>query len=432
MRIAMISEHASPAALLGGEDSGGQNVYVDEISRQLATMGFQVDIYTRRTSVDAPKVQPWAPGVRIVNLRAGPAWHIPKDELWPLMPAFCDELLRFIAREGVRYDVVQGNFWMSGWVATEVQRELGIPAVQLFHALGATKRLHQGKADTSPSGRLAVERSIVRDAERVIATCPNEVKELVMDYGATSDRLAVIPLGVDSALFKPVERSAARRELHLNVNDRLIVYVGRIVPRKDVRNVIQALAILGRVQLEGPTCKLVIVGGESEEPDPIQTPEIGELQRLAARLNVEEFVMFAGKRTRNELRQWYGAGDVVVTTPWYEPFGLTPLEAMACARPVVGSDVGGIAFTVVHGETGLLVSPRSPERLAEAFRELLSDPERCTHLGLAARQRVETSFSWSRVAEQTAALYREVAIPVRLLVPSSRQPQVTNRATAGA
>lgn len=153
---------------------------------------------------------------------------------------------------------------------------------------------------------------------------------------------------------------------------------------------------------------LLVVGGETVEPDPEATPEIGELQRLASQLGVAEQVRFIGKRQANELRYYYGASDVMVTTPWYEPFGLTPLEAMACGRPVIGSAVGGLPFTIKDGKTGLLVPPRDPAALAHALQYLLNQPERCIEMGKAARQRVEHEFTWTIVAMRTAALYETV------------------------
>src|SRR5215217_3494740 len=249
MRVAFISEHASPAALLGGEDAGGQNAYVDEVARCLGQLGWRVDVFTRRDRAGAAGVLDWAPGVRIVNLRVGPERFVPKDHLWPLMPAFRDALIRFAIRDGVRYDVVHGNFWMSGWVASELRHALSVPAVQLFHALGTTKRRHQGTVDTSPPDRIAVERVIVRGVDRVIATCPAERRELIADYGAVPSRIAMIPLGVDTGIFRPTDRGEARRRIGLGLteDDRVLVYIGRLMPRKDIRCVVRALALLGRV-----------------------------------------------------------------------------------------------------------------------------------------------------------------------------------------
>lgn len=411
LRFAMISEHASPAALLGGEDGGGQNVYVDEISRALAKLGHEVDIFTRRNTADAPFVMHWSPGVRIVNVPAGPEHFLPKDELWPLMPMFRDEMLRFVRRRGARYDVIHGNFWMSGWVACQLGTRLRAPVVQLFHALGSEKKRHQPEADGSPPQRIGVERSIVRRAERVIASCPRERMELLGTYGAKPSRIVTIPLGVDTEVFRPVDQLEAREQIGLQTDpdSRLITYVGRILPRKDVRNVVRALARL--IEQAGPRTQqvtLLVVGGETREPDPVATPEIGELQTLAAELGVADRVVFTGMRGKEELRDYYGAGDVSVTTPWYEPFGLTPLEAMACGRPVIGSEVGGIAYTVQAGRTGLLVPPRDPNALAAAFAELLNDDVRRKAMGDAARRRVVEQFNWSHVAKRTAELYKQV------------------------
>src|SRR5215210_1702021 len=204
LRIAFLSEHASPAALLGGEDAGGQNVYVDEVSRQLGRLGHAVDVFTRRDRAAAPELLDWAPGVRIVNLPAGPARSLPKDDLWPLMPEFLDAFLAFMARDGARYDLLHGNFWMSGWVATELRRRLGIPVVQIFHAMGKTKQRHQGAADTSPQERIKVELDVVRQVDRLIAQCPSEQAELVEDYGAPPGKVVVIPSAVNVDVFRPV------------------------------------------------------------------------------------------------------------------------------------------------------------------------------------------------------------------------------------
>ena len=403
LRVALISEHASPTALLGGADAGGQNVYVDQLARHLARLGHAVDVFSRREAADAPTVLPWAPGVRVVHIDAGPPRPIPKDDLWPLLPSFRDALLAFALRDGVRYDVVHANFWMSGWVATELRGRWGAPVVQTFHALGATKRREQGAADPSPPARLAVETAIARTADGLIAQCPSERAELIADYGAPPDRIALVPAAVDVERFQPVDRAAARRRLSIPVDGPVVVYVGRLLPRKDVRNVVRALPLLARPDAPAPL--LLVVGGATPEPDPVATPEILELQRLATELDVADRIRFAGRRQPDELRWWYGAGDVAVTTPWYEPFGLTPLEAMACGRPVVGAAVGGIAYTVVDGVTGCLVPPRDPVALADRLDLLLARPGLRARMGAAARERVEQEFTWPTTAGRTAALY---------------------------
>ena len=404
IRIAFVSEHASPVALLGSQDAGGQNVYVDEVSRNLARLGFAVDVFTRRDDPAAPEIVDWAPGVRVVNLPAGPAEFVVKDELWPLMPAFRDALHAFMLRDGVRYDVLHGNFWMSGWVVAQLSRQLSIPAVQIFHAMGKTKQRHQGDADTSPDGRIAVELEVIREVDRLIAQCPSERDELVEDYAADPAKVVLIPSAVNIERFRPAPRDEARRRIGLETDALVIAYVGRMMPRKDVRNVVRAAALLA--QQTDLRFTLLLVGGETADPDPVLTPEIGILQALAVELGIADRVRFIGKRQPDVLHEYYSAGDVVVTTPWYEPFGLTPLEGMACGRAVIGSAVGGITYTIADGETGLLVPPRDPAALADALNKLLTDDALREAMGRAARERVEREFTWATVAERTAALYR--------------------------
>jgi D-inositol-3-phosphate glycosyltransferase len=421
-RIAFLSEHASPVALLGSADAGGQNVYVDEVSRNLARLGYMVDVFTRRDEVNAPEVIDWAPGVRVVNIDAGPPRFLTKDDLWPLMPAFRDAILHVMSRDGARYDLIHGNFWMSGWVAAELKRRIEIPVVQIFHAMGKTKHRHQGEADSSPQNRVDVELQIIAAVDRIIAQCPAERTELVADYGADPEKVTVIPSAVNIDTFRPVNQEEARRLIGLDTDGRVVVYVGRMLPRKDVRNVVGAVALLQQTDLP---VSLLLVGGETEDPDPVATPEIGELQRLAAQLGIANRVYLVGKRQPEVLRNYYCAGDVAVTTPWYEPFGLTPLEAMACGRPVIGSAVGGITFTIQDGLTGLLVPPRDPDALAVRLQELLANPALCERMGLAARRRVEQEFTWPTVAQRTAALYDSLLgrsdlaelVPVEVFAP---------------
>ena len=415
-RIAFLSEHASPLALLGGEDSGGQNVYVDEVSRNLARRGYAIDVFTRRDNLDLPEVVEWSPGVRVIHLDAGPAKFLPKDALWAFMPDFRDAFLHFMERDEARYDLIHGNFWMSGWVATELQRRLNIPAVQIFHAMGATKQRHQGKNDTSPTERIEVEKGIIRDVGRIIAQCPAEWDELVNDYGANPGKIHIIPSAVNTQVFRPVERRIARKRVGMAQEPFVVVYVGRMLPRKDVRNVVRAVALLIDMceretrehETEFPPIELLLVGGETIEPDAQATPEIGALQQLVHKLHISEHVHFVGKRQQKELHNYYSAGDVAVTTPWYEPFGLTPLEGMACGRPVIGSAVGGITYTIVDGETGYLVPPRDPQALANRLYELLVHPELRKRMGAEARTRVESEFTWPVVALRTSALYENM------------------------
>jgi D-inositol-3-phosphate glycosyltransferase len=433
-RVAMISEHASPVALLGGVDAGGQNVYVDAVSRGLVAHGYETDVFTVRGELQHPRVVPWADGVRVIEIPVDATAPLPKDALWPHMPAFRNAIDDFAGRDHAQYDLIHGNFWMSGWVAAELGSGWRTPTVQIFHATGVTKLREQGAADTSPSERIEVEKAVVRAVDRLIAQCPAERDELLADYGARADQIALIPSAVDIDRFRPVDACAARQTLEIDPTAEMIAYVGRLVPRKDVRNVIHALARLKARRLAAGAATmplLFIVGGDTELPDPVATPEIGELRALAAELGVLDQVRFAGRRQPDELHLWYSAAEVAVTTPWYEPFGLTPLEAMACGTPVIGSRVGGIAFTVADGETGFLVPPRDPEALSARIEEILRDAARRMRMGEAGRARVLGSFTWQQVAMHTAALYDDL-LSQRAAQPLGWHRGLTRGVTAGA
>jgi len=403
-RIAMISEHANPLALLGSEDAGGQNVYVYEVSVGLARMGYRVDVFTRRDSPEPSDVVRLAPGVRVVHIAAGPARFIKKDDLWPLMPAFAEGCRAFIASQRRPYDLIHSNFWMSGWVACELKAALGLPVVHIFHALGAIKRLEQGAADTSPAARHEAELRVIREVDRLIAQCPAEVDDLRRYYTPHLGHVCVVPSGVNTRRYRPVPRRTARAHLGLAQDAQVIGYVGRLVPRKGVATLLGAFARLVR-ERPGAPLRLMVVGGDTRDPAQDPTPEMARLRRLAARLGVAGQVWFVGKRQPDELPEYYGAADIMVSVPWYEPFGLTPLEAQACRRAFIGSAVGGITYTVQDGVTGLLVPPRDEAALAAKLALLLDDPALRRRLAWAGHRRVQREFTWAHVAERTAAVY---------------------------
>lgn len=400
MRIALVSEHANPLAAVGSVDAGGQNVHVDALAAGLAARGHDVTVFTRRDTAAAP-VRVSAPtGYVVEHVPAGPPTDVPKDQLLQYMPAFAD-YLRDRWREEPP-DVVHGHFWMSGIASVEAARGLGIPVVQTFHALGTVKRRNQGHRDTSPPSRIPLERRLCRTVDQVVATCSDEVNEL-RAMGLPADRATVIPCGVDTDVFRP---TPARKTEH----HRLLV-IGRIVERKGVGNAIEAVAAL-------PGVELMIAGGPAAEL--LDTdPEVTRLRGLAERLGVADRVRFLGSVARPDVPALMCSADVVVAVPWYEPFGIVPVEAMACGRPVVGSAVGGLLDTVVPGRTGELVPPRRPDLLAPVLRDLLADADRRAAYGRAGRARAVKTYQWRQVAAATEDVYASVA-SLRLASGASR------------
>jgi glycosyltransferase involved in cell wall biosynthesis len=319
---------------------------------------------------------------------AGPPRSLPKDDLLAYMSSFGAWLAQ--RWQASRPDVVHAHFWMSGLAAVTAASHRPVPVVQTFHALGSVKRRYQGRADTSPPQRVRIEAAVARQAAAVIATCTDEVRELAA-YGTRPDRTYVVPCGVDHDRFCPgpaPQRPEARPR---------VLTLGRLVPRKGVDTVIKAMA-------QVPGAELVVVGG----PDQARLnddPEITRLRRVAARAQVLDQVTFAGRLGHEDVPELLRSADVVVSTPWYEPFGIVPLEAMACGVPVIASAVGGHLDTVTDGVTGLLVPPRDPDRLASRIRDLLADPARRRALGAAAAARARSRYSWARIAAETEAIY---------------------------
>jgi histidinol-phosphate phosphatase family protein len=353
MRIALISDHASPLAALGGE------------------------VLTRRDNLSLPPVVKWLDGVRIVHVPAGPPRWRRKEELLPLMGEFTDHALRRARSAG--YDLVHANFFLSALVALEMRQRLGLPFVVTFHALGRVRRLHQGGADTFPPERLAIEDRAVAEAARIIAECPQDSEDLLCYYHADPSRIRIIPCGFDPQELAPMDRRRSRAELGLHANERIVLQLGRMVPRKGVDDVVRAVARLRRDH--HLSVRLLIVGGESRDPN---------------------------SRERHELRLWYSAADVFVTTPWYEPFGITPVEAMACGTPVVGANVGGIKMKVRDGVTGYLVPPREPDALAERLVHLFRHPHLLHTFGRQGLRRARALFTWQQVGTAVERLYEEV------------------------
>jgi len=389
MRIALVSEHASPLSAVGGVDAGGQNVHVDALAGELSAAGHAVTVFTRRDSEQLPERVTAPGGYEVAHVPAGPARAVPKDDLLQHMPAFARYLEQQWTAEPV--DVVHAHFWMSGIASVRAARRVDIPVLQTFHALGTVKRRHQGAADTSPDERVGFERRLCRQVDHVVATCSDELSELVA-LGLPASHATVIPCGVDTARFRPGPGSA-------DGGGRLL-YVGRLVERKGIGNVIEALESLPGVTLD-------IAGGPP--PDRLDDDEdVRRLRHLAERFGVAGRVRFLGAVDRAAVPGLMRSADIVVDVPWYEPFGIVPVEAMACGRPVVGSAVGGLLDTVLPGVTGELVPPRRPDLLAPVLDRLLLAPGLRSDYGRAGRARAVREYQWSRVASATARVYAAV------------------------
>jgi D-inositol-3-phosphate glycosyltransferase len=398
VRVAMLSVHTCPLAALGGKETGGMNVYVRELSRELGRMGIEVDVFTRSQDPTIRRVVPLGEGARVVHLPAGPQAPIPRERIHDHLDEFVDGIEAWRRARGVEYDLVHAHYWLSGVAGLALRERWGVPVLQMFHTLGrfkngAARRL----ADLEPSTRLDEEERLVAQVDGLVSASVVERRALVSDYGADPERATVIPCGVDTVLFRPGAREEARARIGADATP-LVLYVGRIAPVKGLETLLDAVAERCRAR---PPVRLLIVGGEADEP---VVGHEAEIRQRVEELGLRDVVRFVGAQPQDVLRDFYVAADVTVLPSYYESFGMVALEAMACGSPVIGSRVGGLATTVRDGVTGFLVPDGDAEALAERLDALLEDEDLRFRLGRegvqwAARHR------WPCVAEAVCREY---------------------------
>ena len=396
VRIALVSEHASPLAAIGGVDAGGQNVHVAELAAGLVRLGHAVSVYTRCDDAGLAERMSTPAGYEVVHVPAGPAAPVPKDDLWPHMAAFADRLTEMLKFQ--QPDVVHAHFWMSAWASARAARRLSFSLLVTFHALGSAKRRYQGPADTSPLNRIRVEVAVAAAADRVVATGTEEVRELAL-LGVPTSKVSVVPSGVDLEHFTPWSTTNASPSVPERACRYRLLSVGGLVPRPGYESIIEALTWLPGTEL--------LIAGWAGSNDPTAEPEHDRLVAVAERLEVGDRVRLIGQVARADRPALLRSADLVICVPWHEPFGILPLEAMACGVPVVASAVDGMLDTVVESVTGALVTPRNSVALAEVVGPLLESPTRRAEFAQAGLARVRSRYSWDRVAADTAAVYQQ-------------------------
>ena len=412
MRIAMLSYHTCPLATLGGKDTGGMNVYVRDLTKQLGRMGIQVDVFTRSQDEHVPHVlHDLGYGNRVVHVPAGPEVPLPKPELVDYIPDFVSGILEFTEQRNLHYDLIHSHYWMSGIAAEELKARWRIPIVHMFHTLGLMKqRVARSEGEADGNYRLEGERQVIGLADRIIAATPAELAQLQWLYQVDVSHVEVIPPGVDLTRFYPIYPEEAKEFIGVPPCEHMLVFVGRIEPLKGLDTLIQAIAMLRKegVLADYPLC-LSVIGGDPHASDEEMNAEMARLHDLREQLGMEDLVTFLGKRSQDTLPYYYSAAEAVVMPSHYESFGMVALEAMACGTPVVASQVGGLAFLVQHGVTGYTVPVDEPEALADCLKELIKNRGLREKMGQQAAE-FARQYGWNVIARRIEEVYREVLV----------------------
>jgi D-inositol-3-phosphate glycosyltransferase len=408
LRIAMISYHTCPLATLGGKDTGGMNVYVRDLTRQLGCLGIHVDVFTRSQDEHVPHVlHNLGYGNRVVHVPAGPEHPVPKKDLVDYIPEFVEGIEQFAAEKGIKYDVIHSHYWMSGIAAAALSDAWGgTPILHMFHTLGEMKnRIARSEAEREGQYRIDGEKQVLRRADRIVVATLAEQTQLRFLYQANDRKFVVIPPGVDVSHFYPIPDDEAKMYVGLKPYDRMVLFVGRIEPLKGVDTLIQAMSCL-QWKEERPV-HLAIIGGDPAASPEEMSAEMARLQKLCDELAVGQTVVFLGKRDQDKLPYYYSAAAMVVMPSHYESFGMVALEAMACGTPVIASEVGGLAYLVRDGETGFTIPDQEPDTLCEKISWLLNDHELHETMSQRAVEYAQ-DYAWEKIAKQIVDVYKSL------------------------
>lgn len=425
MRVAMISFHTSPLATLGGKDTGGMNVYVREIARELGRRNIQVDIFTRSNSANQLRIDPrLGQNVRVIHVPAGPEAPVSKNDLFQYVPAFTEWMCQFNAESKMLsaesensarltqpYDVIHANYWLSGLVAENLRKCWGTPFVLTYHTLAELKnQIAEREQDRESELRLKNECNLSNLADRLTANTTVEKQQLVRFYGAPSSRIRIVPPGVDLSRFHPIEQSYAKSVIGIPRKHRMILFAGRIERLKGIDTLFRAMAILKRRRPDWDWANLCVsvIGGDPSEEGQRENEEMGRLHALRDELGLEDLIAFLGARDQDALHFYFSAAELLVMPSHYESFGMVALEAMACGTPVIASDVGGLTTLVLDGKNGYRVKVNDAEAMARAIEKLLDNEALRRRMGHRAACYAE-DYSWPKVVDKLLDVYNELA-----------------------
>jgi glycosyltransferase involved in cell wall biosynthesis len=405
----MISDHADPLAPAGAKEVGGQNIYVYYLATFLSKLGIAVDVYTRWDKRNKKQIVNVNKNFRVIRIKAGPKGYMARDRFIEVIQEFSDNLLKQIQKENLAYDFIHSNYWFSGLIGLNINKQLKIPQMHVYHSIGQVrfdtlKNYKMQKSDYEFfQNRIKQETRIAHEVNTVIATSPMEEETIMELFKVGKDKIKMISEGVDLNIFHPANGEAFRKKLAVAPKQQMILYVGRIEWRKGIATLLFAFQ---NVLKEFADAKLYIVGGgKTKASKKLDEAERNRLQQIITQLGQSEQVKFPGAITQERLKYYYSAADVCVVPSYYEPFGIVPLEAMACGTPVVASRTGGLQYTVKDGTTGYLAEPRTPSDVSDKILKVLKHGK--AHFTEKSLERIKNMFTWEKVASDYFKFFEE-------------------------
>lgn len=405
-RVAMISFHTCPLASQEGKETGGMNVYVLELSKQLSSLGIAVDAFTRSQDDQQPHIVQVNPLFRVIHVPSGPESPVPKKELLQYLPEFEENVLKFAAEQGVQYDILHCHYYLSGLAGVEIAHQLPNqpPILMTFHTLALMKNLvARDELEREEKERIDAEFQLVHQARKIIAPSESDKNYLQYLYQAEQGKVEVIPPGVDTIRFRPIDQDEAKTHLGMPSDEHILLFCGRIEPLKGIDMLLYAMKIMVE---KNPCLKvsLWIIGGDVSQPSSSWSRELQKLEKLRHLLNLTPVVHFAGQQRQEVLPYYYNAADVVVMPSHYESFGMAAAEAMACGVPVITTNVTGISSLITENHDLLLTSINNPLLLASQMQGLLTDPEEHRQISRNVVQKVQ-GLNWETIARQIIQTY---------------------------
>jgi D-inositol-3-phosphate glycosyltransferase len=405
----MISYHTCPLASAEGKETGGMNVYVLELSKQLARLGVKVDMYTRCQDPGNPEIVEVEPNLRLIHLPAGAAASLSKKEMLEVVPEFVESFTRFVTKHKLSYQVFHAHYYMSGLATEKIQQQLQwqVPMVMTFHTLALMKNLVARDNEQESPERIEVETELMKTAAQIITPSESDMRYMQYLYGAAEEKLVAVPPGVNTQVFKPIAKEQAKRELNAAADQKIILFAGRIEPLKGIDVLMYATKI---VLARQPDLKLAlwIVGGDVSQTPSAWSKELQKLEQLRRTLNMPESVKFMGQKTQGELPLYYNAAEVVVMASHYESFGMAALEAMACGVPVITTNVSGISSLLDEKHSKLVTSANNPLLLATQIEAVLNNQVDHQAISQSLLSKVQ-DLDWSQVAARLLKVYSQVA-----------------------